>query len=115
MAFDEALADRTRDVISQTHRKVEEKRMFGGLCFMVNGKMCVAVLKDYMMVRLDPAIYEQALEMEGCSDMSASGRSMRGFVFVDTEALNTDKKLAYWVGLALAYNKEAKATKKRLR
>ena len=64
MAYNEKLADRTREIISQTHKKVEEKKMFGGLCFMVNDKMCVGVEKDRMMVRLDPLQFEEVIEKE---------------------------------------------------
>jgi TfoX/Sxy family transcriptional regulator of competence genes len=112
MAFNEQLANRTRELIAETHKKVEEKRMFGGLCFMVNGKMCVGVEQDRMMVRLDPARYEEVIEKDGCKPMDFTGRVMKGFVFVDADVLNTQKKLGYWIGLALEYNKIAKASKK---
>ncbi len=113
MAFNEKLADRVRECISLTHKKVEEKRMFGGLCFMVNNKMCVGIEKDRIMVRLDPANYETALEKEGCIPMDFTGKIMKGYVFVNEEALTTKKKLDYWVELALAFNKKAKASKKK--
>jgi TfoX/Sxy family transcriptional regulator of competence genes len=113
MAFNEKLADSTREIIAETHKNVEEKRMFGGLCFMVNDKMCVGVEKDRMMVRLDPALYDEVMEKEGCSPMDFTGRIMKGYVFVDATALNTKKKLEYWVNLALAYNKMAKPSKKK--
>lgn len=113
MAFDEKLADRTRAIIAATHKNVEEKRMFGGLCFMVNDKMCVGVEKERLMVRLDPEIYEEVIEKEGCIPMDFTGRIMKGYVFVDINALNTKKKLNYWVELALAFNKIAKASKKK--
>ena len=113
MAYHEKLADRTREIIAMTHSNVEEKRMFGGLCFMINDKMCVGVEKDRLMVRLDPAIYEDVIEKEGCRPMDFTGRIMKGYVFVDIEALNTKKKLSYWISLALAFNKTAKASAKR--
>lgn len=113
MAYNEKLADRTRALISVTHKNVEEKRMFGGLCFMVNDKMCVGVESERMMVRLDPAKYDEAMEQEGCKPMDFTGRVMRGYVFVDAGVLNTKKKLEYWVNLALEYNKIAKASKKK--
>lgn len=113
MAYNEKLADRVRDQISLTHKEVEEKKMFGGLCFMVNDKMCVGVEKDRLMVRIDPAKFEEVIEMEGCVPMDFTGKVMKGFVFVDVGALNTKTKLAYWIDLALAYNKTAKASKKK--
>ena len=73
MAYDEKLADMTRELISQSHKNVEEKAMFGGLCFMVNDKMCVGVEKDRLMVRLDPAKYDEVIEMEGCKPMDFTG------------------------------------------
>jgi TfoX/Sxy family transcriptional regulator of competence genes len=113
MAYNEKLADRVREVIALTHKNVEEKRMFGGLCFMVNDKMCVGVEQERLMVRLDPARYDEVMEKEGCKAMDFTGKVMKGYVFVDIEALNTRKKLEYWVELALAYNKIAKASKKK--
>ncbi len=113
MSYNEQLADRTREIISQTQKKIEEKKMFGGLCFMVNDKMCVGVESARLMVRLDPAKYEEVMEKEGCKPMDFTGKIMKGYVFVDIEALNTKKKLAYWIGLALEYNKIAKVSKKK--
>lgn len=113
MAYNEKLADRTREIIARTHKKVEEKKMFGGLCFMVNDKMCVGVEKERLMVRLDPEKYDEVMKKDGCQPMDFTGRVMKGYVFVDIDALNTKKKLAYWVGLALDYNKIAKAAKKK--
>jgi len=113
MSYNEKLADRTREIISITHKKIAEKRMFGGLCFMVNDKMCVGVEKERLMVRLDPKVYDEVIEKDGCKPMDFTGRVMTGFVFVDIEALNTKKKLAYWINLALEYNKIAKASKKK--
>ena len=112
MAYNEKLADRTREIISLTHKNIEEKKMFGGLCFMVNDKMCVGVEQERLMVRIDPARYEEAMEKEGCKPMDFTGKVMKGFVFVDADVLNTKKKLEYWIRLALEYNKIAKASKK---
>jgi TfoX/Sxy family transcriptional regulator of competence genes len=113
MAFNETLADRTREIISLTHTNIEAKKMFGGLCFMVNDKMCVGVEKERLMVRLDPEKYDEALEKEGCRPMDFSGKPMKGYVFVSIDALNTKKKLEYWIKLALDYNSIAKPSKKR--
>lgn len=111
MAYNEKLADRVREIIAMTHDNVEEKKMFGGLCFMVNGKMCVGVEKERLMVRLNPALTEEVMEKEGCQPMDFTGKVMNGFVFVDENALTTKKKLSYWLKLALAFNIIAKASK----
>ncbi len=113
MAYNEKLANMTRELISLTHKKVEEKAMFGGLCFMVNDKMALGVEKERLMVRLDPERYDEVMEKEGCKPMDFTGKVMKGYVFVDVAALGTKKKLEYWIKLALEYNKTAKASKKK--
>ncbi len=112
MAVDEKLADRVREIIAINHKKVKEKRMFGGLCFMVNDKMCVCTREGRIMVRVDPDKFEIFLEKEGCEPMNFNGRTMRGFVYVNERVLQTKKQLDYWVQLALAFNKTAKSSKK---
>lgn len=111
MGYNEKLADRTRGIISQSDTNIEEKKMFGGLCFMVNDKMCVGVEKDRLMVRLNPELFDEVIEKEGCMPMDFTGKIMKGFVFVNENALTTRKKLGYWIKLALEYNKIAKASK----
>ena len=113
MAFDEKLADRVREIIAVTHDNIEEKRMFGGLCFMVNEKMCIGVEQERLMMRLDPAKYEEYLEKDGATPMDFTGKVMKGYVFVDKDAVSAKTKLEYWVKLALEYNKIAKASKKK--
>lgn len=113
MAFDETLANRTREIIARTHTQVEEKKMFGGLCFMVNGKMCVGVEQDRLMIRLDPAKTEAALEQNGVHPMDFTGRIMKGYVFVDKEAVARPMELEHWIGLALEFNAIAKSSKKK--
>ena len=113
MAYNEKLADNVRLLIATTHKNVEEKKMFGGLCFMVNNKMCVGVEQERLMVRLNPEVYDEVIEKEGCRPMDFTGKVMKGYVFVDIDVLTTKRKLDYWVQLALEYNKIAKASKKK--
>ena len=113
MAFDEKLADRVREIISLTHKKVEEKKMFGGLCFMVNDKMCIGVESNRLMIRFDPSMKDEIMEKEGSSPMDFTNKVMKGYAFVDKAVLNTKEKLHYWVNLALEYNKIAKSSKKK--
>ena len=113
MSYNEKLADRVREIIAIDHSNVEEKKMFGGLCFMVNDKMCVGVESERLMVRLDPTKYDEVINKDGCKPMDFTGRIMKGYVFVDIDALNTRQKLEYWVKLALEYNKIAKASRKK--
>jgi TfoX/Sxy family transcriptional regulator of competence genes len=113
MAYDEKLADRARELITRTHNNVEEKRMFGGLCFMVNGKMCVGVETNRLMVRFDPARQEEIMEMDGAKPMDFTTKVMKGYTFVDKESIGTKKKLEFWIGLALEYNAIAKSSEKK--
>ena len=113
MSYDEKLADRVRELISASHKNIEEKKMFGGLCLMVNDKMCVGVETERLMVRLDPNKFDEAMEKEGCKPMDFTGKVMKGFVFVDIDVLTTKKKLGYWISLALEYNKIAKPSRKK--
>lgn len=113
MAYNEKLADRIRELIAVESENIEEKKMFGGLCFMVNDKMCIGVEKDRLMVRLDPEIYDSVMEKEGCMPMGFTGKIMKGFVFVSENVIKTKTQLEYWVNLALEYNKIAKPAKKK--
>jgi len=111
MAYSEELANRVRAILVD-HPKVEEKKMMGGLTFMVNNKMCVGILQDELMARIDPAVYGTALEKRGCREMDFTGRPMKGFVFIAPEGTKTKSDLNYWIGLALEYNKIAKSSRK---
>ena len=92
MAYDEHLANRTRELLFGK-RNVKEKKMMGGLTFMVNDKMCVGILNDDLMARIDPDVYESALEKTGCRIMNFTGRPMKGFVFVGPEGTKSKKTL----------------------
>ncbi|MFT3934554.1 MAG: TfoX/Sxy family protein [Chitinophagaceae bacterium] len=115
MAYNETLANRVREIIAARERRVEEKKMFGGLCFMVNGKMCVGIESERMMVRFDPALNDEIMEKDGVSPMDFTKKIMKGYAFVAIEALKTKKGLEYWVNLALDYNKFAKASSSKKR
>lgn len=113
MAFDEQLADRVRKIFQAKHVRFEEKKMFGGLCFMVRHKMCVGVVKNELMARIDPDIYEDALTKRGCREMTFSGRPMKGFVFVDGNGTDNERSLSDWIQLTLDFNPKAKSSKKK--
>jgi len=112
MAYNEELANRTRELLI-AQRKVEEKKMMGGLTFMVNNKMCVGILGYDLMARINPDVYESALEERGCREMDFTGRPMKGFVFVGPEGTKTKNNLEYWINLALDFNKKAKSSRKK--
>jgi TfoX/Sxy family transcriptional regulator of competence genes len=113
MPYDEKLADRVREIISASETNIEEKKMFGGLCFMVNDKMCLGVKETTLMVRVDPSIFEELIENPGCKPMQHGDRISKGFLFVDIDTLQTKKQLTFWTNRALDYNRFAKPSKKR--
>ena len=106
MAYDDVLASRLRTALGPS-RRIEEKKMFGGLMFMVRGKMCVSVGKDRLMCRIDPAIHKTAVDRDGCRAVIMKGRQLRGYVHVDRDAVRTKRGLDYWIALALDYNRRA--------
>jgi len=112
MAYDEQLAERIRRGFDRMKVRFEEKRMMGGLCFMVDSKMCVGVEQNRLMARIDPELYDAALRKKGCVPMDFTGRPMRGFVFVNPAGLATDDDLGDWLKLALDFNPRAKARRK---
>ena len=75
--------------------------------------MCVGIIKDELMCRIDPAIYEDALEKKGCREMTFTGKPFVGYVLVDEEGIKSKKDFDYWIQLAKDFNKKAKASKKR--
>ena len=115
MAYDEFLADRIRAVLKEKGITSEEKKMMGGLAFMVNDKMCVGIIKNGLMARIDPEIYQEALTKKGCREMDFTGRPMKGFVMVEPEGIDMDEDLSYWVQLALDYNPRARSSKSKKR
>ena len=112
MAYNEKINDRIREAMANLP-KVEEKHMFGGTCYMLNGKMCVGVVKDEMMCRINPEIYEEALQKTGCREMVFTGKPMKGYVFVSEEGFKTEKQFTYWINLCFAFNKLAKSSKRK--
>jgi len=113
MAYDEFLADRIRDALNSRKISFEEMKMMGGLCYMVDDKMCIGVVKNNLMARIDPDIYEEALTKTGCKEMDFTSRSMKGFVFVEPRGIDLDEDLDYWVELCLDFNPLAKSSKKK--
>ena len=85
----------------------------GGLCFMVNGKMCAGIIDDALMARIGPQFYLEALQKPGCREMDFTGRPLKGFVYVDAEGIDEDEDLAYWVQLCLDFNPRAKSSRKK--
>ncbi len=112
MARNEKLEARVREALAAISN-VEEKVMFSGMAFMVNGKLCIAAGDNELMFRINPDLQETVLEKPGVSEMLRSGKAIKGYVYVHEEALKSRKEFDYWTGLALDYNKQALPSKKK--
>ncbi len=113
MAYDELLADRIKQVLKDKKAPFEERKMFGGLCYMVDDKMCVGIVNNKLMARVDPDEYEGLLALKGAGPMDFTKRPMKGFIYVSQEGIDMDEDLEKWVQLCLDYNPKAKSSKKK--
>ena len=113
MAFDEYLGDRISNYLAEKKVEFDARKMMGGLCFMVDNKMCVGVVKNTLMARIGEEAYPDTILREGCKEMDFTGRPMKGYVFVLPEGIDMDEDLEYYIDLALVFNPLAKASKKK--
>ena len=102
MAFDEALAARIRQGLARK-KGVEEKKMFGGIGFLLNGNICVGVWKESLIVRLGPDEYEDALKEPHVKEFDITGRAMKGWVLVKPDGIEADEQLKDWIGRAVKF------------
>ena len=102
MAYDEKLAERVREVLRR-RRGISEKKMFGGLAFLVKGHMACGVLGDDLMVRVGPDGYEAALRRDGARPMDFTGRPMKGMVYVGARGYRRAPSLRAWVEQGVSY------------
>jgi len=112
MPFEESIANYVRMKLAAVG-DVEEKEMFRSLCFMLKGKMCICVGEEGILCRIGAKACEQAVELPGCRQMTNGARTMKNFVLVSEDVLRTIPQMNYWIELALAFNEEAKASKKK--
>ena len=97
MAFDEGLAERIRELLKD-RRGVAERKMFGGLAFMLNGHMLIGILGDTLMARVGPDSYAKALAQKHVRQMDYTGKPMKGYVYVAPEGFESDAALEGWIG-----------------
>ena len=105
MAYDEYLAERIQKALAEKSIPNEQKKMFGGLSFMINGKMSVGIVKNELMARVGTEFHSVALKKEGARTMDFTGRPMEGYVFVSPEGFDTDEQLEFWVDKCVEFNK----------
>jgi TfoX/Sxy family transcriptional regulator of competence genes len=102
VAFDEGLAERIREQVGDDPA-ISERKMFGGLCFLVSGNMSFGVLGSEIMVRVGPDAYDESLAQPHAREMDFTGRSMRGMVYVDEHGIAEDDDLRAWLDRGLAF------------
>lgn len=102
MAFDEGLAERLRTLF-QDREDVKERKMFGGLCFMVSNHMCCGIVNDTLMARVGPDVYEECLKIRHAREMDFTGKPMKGFICVDPLGIQEDEELCSWVAKCLQF------------
>jgi TfoX/Sxy family transcriptional regulator of competence genes len=114
MAYSTTLADRIRNYLDNIPKvKIEEKEMFRGLAFLVNGKMCINVSGEDLMCRYDPALEDEVTERAGFQPMIMKGKQLRGYCYVTEEGYKSKSSFEYWLKLCLDFNEKAKASKKK--
>ena len=112
MAYNIQLAERVREHLAQLPGlAVEEKKMFGGLAFMVNNKMCINVRGENLMCRFNPALLKEVASKPGFTPMVMKGKEYKGYCYVKPAGFQNENDFEYWVNLCLAFNQQAKQTK----
>jgi len=113
MPYDTALADQIRTYLAELPQlKIEEKEMFRGLAFMVNGKMCINVSGEELMCRFDPDLLGEVAEKAGFRTMVMKGKEMKGYCYVDPIGFRSKLDFEYWMNLCLDFNDRAKSSKR---
>jgi TfoX/Sxy family transcriptional regulator of competence genes len=102
MSFDETLAERLRPLFEGDY-KVTEKKMFGGLAFMVNGNMCCGIVGKNLVVRTGPDTFDHALKRRHARPMDFTGRPMKGFVYIAPAGYRSERDLKSWTQLGLDF------------
>jgi len=102
MAYDEGVAQRVREAL-EARPDLTEKKMFGGLCFLLGGNMAAGIVGDELMLRVGPDAYEGALARTHAREMDFTGRALRGMVYVSTEGFESDEALVDWLDLAVGF------------
>ena len=113
MAYDTLLADRVREYLATFPKlEIEEKKMFRGLAFLVNGKMCVNISGQNLMCRFDPTLKEELAEKTGFLPMIMKGKEYKGYCYVEPTGIKNKKDFEFWISICLDFNDRAKSSKK---
>lgn len=115
MAYNTKLADKIREyLVAIPKLEIEEKEMFRGLTFMINGKMCISVSGENLMCRFDPELEDKVSGKTGFQPMIMRGKRLKGYCYVSPIGFKAKKDFEYWLDLCLDYNKKLSHLKKKL-
>lgn len=114
MAYDTSLADRVREYLAGfSELEIEEKEMFGGLAFLVNGKMCANISGQNLMCRFDRALTEELSERAGFVQMMMQGKEYKGYCYIEPQGIKSKKDLEFWIDICLDFNDRAISSRTR--
>jgi hypothetical protein len=114
MPYDTLLANRVRKYLAEfPEHQMEEKVMFRGLAFLLNGKMCVNVSGQNLMCRFDPALTEELSSKTGFLQMIMKGKAYKGYCYIEPIGIKSKKDFEFWINLCLDFNNRAKSSKQR--
>ena len=113
MAFNEYLEERINLILNEKHVQFESRKMMGGLCYMIDDKMCIGIIKEDLMARVGVDAYDELVKREGARPMDFTKRPMKGYVYVAPEGIDFDSDLEFWIQKALDFNPLAVASKSK--
>ena len=103
MPYDEGLAQRIREAF-ESRKDISEKRMFGGIAFLLHGNMCCGVVRSDLMVRVGPDAYTDSLAQPHARKMDFTGKPMRGMIYVAADGIDDDAELEAWLARGVAFS-----------
>lgn len=113
MAYNEYLQERIESILNEKNVVYRAMKMMGGLCYMVDEKMCLGIVKADLMVRVGPSAKELLQSKKGAKPMDFTKRPMKDYLFIDPEGIDYEADLEFWIDAALEFNPDAKASKKK--
>lgn len=113
MAYDEYLQERIESVLNAKGVRFEAKKMMGGLCYMIDDKMCIGIVKNELMARVGEEQYAELVQRNGAKPMDFTKRPMKGYLFIEPEGIDFDSDLEFWIDQCLLFNPLAKSSKKK--
>lgn len=113
MAYNEYLQERIELILNDKNVVFEVIKMMGGICFMVDHKMCMGIIKDDFMARVGEPNYESLVTLKGARPMDFTKRPMKGYLYISPEGVDYEKELEFWIEKCLEFNPMAKSSKKK--